>query len=334
MGKVAAYAKLLRVPGLGGLAIPPVIGAITVGVFDLYNLTVLFIIGALSAVYGFVLNDYVDVELDKLVKELHGKPLVSGEVPRENALMISLLCMIFAFLFIFILWRGEVVNGYRFAAAVCMVLAAVLGSFYNVYGKRVVGSDFFVAVSMGFVFLFGALSFGEPNAVTWVVFLLTFNNLLHMNAVEGGVKDADHDHIMGVKNLALLSGVRVEGKKLFIPKSFKIFSISIRLFSVFLVFTPFLFFGYDYSFWQLIVLTLVSIGVLFFSLKLISLETFDRDRIRRFIATQSFLRYSLVPIMLIPIVGVFYSFILILFPIVWYLLFTPLVGEKLFKPRM
>ncbi|HEC81460.1 MAG TPA: hypothetical protein ENI42_03425, partial [Thermoplasmatales archaeon] len=301
---------------------------------DLYNLTVLFIIGALSAVYGFVLNDYVDVELDKLVKELHGKPLVSGEVPRENALMISLLCMIFAFLFIFILWRGEVVNGYRFAAAVCMVLAAVLGSFYNVYGKRVVGSDFFVAVSMGFVFLFGALSFGEPNAVTWVVFLLTFNNLLHMNAVEGGVKDADHDHIMGVKNLALLSGVRVEGKKLFIPKSFKIFSISIRLFSVFLVFTPFLFFGYDYSFWQLIVLTLVSIGVLFFSLKLISLETFDRDRIRRFIATQSFLRYSLVPIMLIPIVGVFYSFILILFPIVWYLLFTPLVGEKLFKPRM
>ncbi|MCD6468477.1 MAG: UbiA family prenyltransferase [Thermoplasmata archaeon] len=334
MGKVAAYAKLLRIPGLGGLAIPPVIGAITVGVFDLYHLFLLFVIGALSAIYGFVLNDYVDVELDRLVKELQGKPLVSGEISRKNALMISLLCMVFAFLFIFLLFKGRAVDDLRFAAVLCIVLAAVLGSFYNVYGKKVVGSDFFVAASMGFVFLFGALSFGKPNIITWIVFLLTFNNLLHMNAVEGGIKDVDHDHIMGVRNIALLSGVRVEGKKLFIPTGFKMFGMSIRLFSVFLVFTPFVFFGYSYSVWQLLILGLAASGVLFFSIKLLSLKTFDRNIIRRFIATQSFLRYSLVPIMLISMIGVMYSTALILFPMIWYLVFTPLVGEKLFRPRM
>ncbi|HEC81711.1 MAG TPA: hypothetical protein ENI42_04740 [Thermoplasmatales archaeon] len=73
---------------------------------------------------------------------------------------------------------------------------------------------------------------------------------------------------------------------------------------------------------------------MYFSLKLLSIETFDRDLIRRFIATQSFLRYSLVPIMLISVIGVTSSVVLIVFPIMWYLVFTPLVGEKLFRPRM
>ena len=85
MDKVAAYAKLLRLPGLGGLAIPPVFGAISVGIYDFYNLTILFLIGAMVAIFGFVLNDYADVELDRLVKELHGKPLVSGAISRKSA---------------------------------------------------------------------------------------------------------------------------------------------------------------------------------------------------------------------------------------------------------
>ena len=44
MNKISAYAKLLRIPGLGALATPPAIAAITVGEFDFYNLLILFII--------------------------------------------------------------------------------------------------------------------------------------------------------------------------------------------------------------------------------------------------------------------------------------------------
>ena len=84
MGKISAYARLLRLPGLGGLAIPPVIGAVTVGVFDLQILSLLFLIGVFCIIYGFVFNDYMDMDLDKLVKELHGKPLVSGEISRKS----------------------------------------------------------------------------------------------------------------------------------------------------------------------------------------------------------------------------------------------------------
>jgi len=334
MNKVAAYARLLRIPGLGGLAIPPVIAALTVGVYDFYILTILFVIGAFVIIYGFVLNDYADVELDKLIKDLHGKPLVSGDISKKNAIAISVFLILFTFLFIFILWRGETLDDFKFAALICIFLAGILGSFYNLYGKKIVGSDFLVAISVAFVFLFGALSFGEPTIFTWIIFLLTFNNLTHMNAVEGGIKDADHDYMMGVKNIALSSGVKVDGDKIFIPLRFKVFGMGIRSFSAFLLFVPFIFYGYGYYMWQLIILAIATIGAIYFSVKLLSIKTFDRNTIRKYIAIQSFLRYSLVPIMLISVIGTMYSIILIVFPIVWYIGFAPLLGEKLFKPRM
>ncbi len=334
MNKISAYAKLLRIPGLGALAIPPVIAAITVGVFDLDKLLILFIIGAFAAIYGFILNDYADVELDKLIKELHGKPLVSGDISRKNAIAICIFCILFSFLFIFILWYGSTLDIYKFAALLCILLAGFFGSIYNLYGKKIVGSDFLVAVSMSFVFLFGALSFGIPTLLTWIIFILTFNQTLHMNAVEGGIKDSDHDFIMRVNNIALRSGVKVDGNKIFIPHHFKAFGMGIRLFSAFLLFVPFVFFGYEYNLGQIIVLAVATLGVIYFSIKLLSIKTFDRDAIRKYIGLQSFLRYSLVPIMLVSVIGILYSVILIIFPIVWYIIFTPLLGEKLFKPRM
>ena len=334
MNKAVAYAKLLRLPGLGGLAIPPVIGALSVGVFDIYSLLLLFIIGAFASIYGFILNDYVDVELDKLVKELHGKPLVSGAVSRINAIAISVFCIFFAFLFIFILWYGQTFDEYKFAAVLCIFSAGILGSIYNLYGKKIVGSDFLVALSVAFVFLFGALSFGEPTIFTWIIFILTFNNLLHMNAVEGGIKDADHDYIMGVKNIALELGVKVDGKNVFIPLSFKSFGMGIRFFSAFLIFVPFVFYEYDYYLWQIVILAAAALGVILVSAKLLSIKTFDRTTIRRYIALQSFLRYSLVPLLLVRSIGIFPSVLLIAFPILWYILLAPLLGEKLFRPRM
>jgi len=334
MNKISAYAKLLRIPGLGALAIPPVIAAITVGVYDFYNLLILFVIGAFAAIYGFILNDYADVELDKLIKELHGKPLVSGDISRKNAVAICIFCILFSFLFIFILWYGKTLDSFKFAALICILLAGVLGSIYNLYGKKIAGSDFLVAASMSFVFLFGALSFGSPTILTWIIFLLTFNQTLHMNVVEGGIKDSDHDFIMGVNNIALRSGVKVDGNKIFIPNHFKTFGMGIRLFSAFLLFAPFVLFGYKYNLWQIIILALATLGVIYFSIKLLSIKTFDRDTIRKYIGLQSFLRYSLVPIMLVSVIEILYSVILIIFPIVWYIIFTPLLGEKLFKPRM
>ncbi len=61
MSKIAAYAKLLRLPGIGALGIVPVIAALVMGTTDLYSLILIFIIGAFASVFGFLVNDYVDI---------------------------------------------------------------------------------------------------------------------------------------------------------------------------------------------------------------------------------------------------------------------------------
>ena len=334
MNKITAYARMLRIPGLGALSMPPVVGALIIGVSDLFSLVILFLIGAVAAIYGFILNDYADVELDKLIKELKGKPLVDSSIERKTAVFICFFCVLLAFFFLFLLWRGKILDEYKFVALFCIFLAGILGTIYDLYGKKLPGSDFFVAISMAFLFLLGALSFGAPTIIVWIVFILTFNQALHMNAVEGGIKDADHDFMMGVNNIALASGVKVDGNKLHIPLGFKAFGMGIRLFSAVLLFSPFIFFGYGYYLWQIIVLAVTTGIVLYFSVKLLSLKTFDRNAIRKYIGLQSFLRYSLVPIMLMSMIGVTAAIVLIIFPVVWYIIFTPLLGEKLFRPRM
>ncbi|MBC7128928.1 MAG: UbiA prenyltransferase family protein [Thermoplasmatales archaeon] len=332
MKKIFAYSKLLRLPGLGGLAIPPVFGAISVGIYDFYSLTLLFLIGAFSAIYGFVLNDYADVELDSLIPELRGKPLVSGEVSRKNAVAVCFFCVLLAFLSIAIMWKGEIIDELRFSAFVSIFLAGVLGSIYNLYGKKIAGSDFFVAISMSFVFLFGALSFDKPNLLTWIIFILTFEQTLHMNAVEGGIKDADHDFLMGVKNIALASGVKVEKNKIFIPLSFKIFGFLLRLSSAVLIFIPFIY-GLNYEIWQVCLLALLTISFIYIEIKFLSIKEFERAKIRKMISSAAFIRYAVVPIMLVSKIGLLGIFLAV-FPILWYMAFIPLTGVKPFQPEM
>lgn len=332
--KIIEYAKLLRIPGLGGLAIPPVFGAISVGVYDLYSLSILFIVGALSAIFGFVLNDYADIELDGLITELKNKPLVKGAISKKSAVIICFFAMLSTFFFAFFLWIDVVLNSHRFLAIGCLVVAGVLGSIYNLYGKNIFASDFLVATSMSLVFLYGALAFSDDLGILpWSIFFLTFNQTLHMNAVEGGLKDADHDYLMGVTNIALRSGVKVEKKKIVTPWFFKAFGLGIRIFSSILVFLPFLL-GLDFEIWQITLLILLLFGVFYNELRLLFLKVFDRSKIRKYIALSNFLRYSIVPIMLISVIGVLGGIVLATLPILWYIVFSPLLGTKLFQPEM
>jgi 4-hydroxybenzoate polyprenyltransferase len=334
MHTLIAFAKLLRLPGIGALGIPTVIAALVVGTTAPVNLTLVFIIGAIASIFGFLMNDYVDIELDGLVDELKKKPLVSGAISRKTALITAIFLIFIAFLLVSILYYGQTLDYYKFMAIMSLIAAGFLGTIYDLYGKRFVGSDILVAISVAFIFLFGALSFSAPNVIIWIIFILTFNNLLYMNAIQNGIKDADHDHKMGVKNIALLTGVKVAGYRLTIPPIFQMFGMGIRLTSAILLFTPFIFFNYPYYLWQMALLAIGSMVMLFISTRLLSMKTHNRGKIRKIIGVQSFLRYSLVPIMLISIIGITNAIIILIIPILWYIIFTPFMGEKIFKPRM
>jgi len=329
----AAYVKLLRLPGLGGLAIPPVFGAISVGIYGLYDLSLLFIIGSMAAIFGFVLNDYADVKLDSLIQELNRKPLVSGKISQEMAITVCFVTTIIAFFTAFFMWRDQVLTDHRMAAMTMIFLAWLLATIYNLFGKRIIASDLFVALAMSLLVLFGALAFDVLGVLTWTIFVLTFSQALHMNAVEGGIKDADHDYLMGVNNLALNAGVTVTGKQLYIPPIFKGFGMAIRLFSSVIVFVPF-YFGIDYYPWQIALLAVMLAGILYIETQLLWLNTFDRSRIRKIIAAASFLRYAVVPVMLIATIGIIGGVVLTILPMAWYVAFSPLTGQRVFQPEM
>jgi hypothetical protein len=215
----------------------------------------------------------------------------------------------------------------------CLIISAISGTIYNYYGKRFIGSDILVGLSEGLLVLFGGyivLESGSINIITWAIAILTFNQMLYMNAIEGGLKDSDHDYLKNVKNLALKLGVKVDkNKNLIVPFSFKAIGMSIRFFSAGLLFIPFMFYTSLYEFWHLSILILFTAFFLFLSVRFITLTKFDRNKIRKLIMGQALVRYMVVPIMLIPFIGNLYAFILIILPFVWYAIFTNFIVEKL-----
>jgi hypothetical protein len=78
---------------------------------------------------------------------------------------------------------------------------------------------------------------------------------------------------------------------------------------------------------------LISV-ILFIEIRLLYRSVFDRTDIRKLIAGANFLRYMIVPIMLIGPIGIIRSSILVFLPIIWYIVFTPLLGTRLFQPEM
>ncbi len=331
------YARLIRLPGLGGFSIAPIFGAVSLintGVeLSLKILILLFILGVFKSIFGIVSNDYADIEVDKLSKDANQRPLVKGTVSKKNAILICVFCFVATFLIVFVFFYKNQLSFYL--GVLCIILAAILGLIYNFYGKKIVSSAFIGAFADGLYVLVGAFLVTNNIALsvfTWAIFLLVFTQYLFMTAVVGGIKDADHDHLMNVKNLALASGVKVyEDDRIFIPMSFKVFGLSIRFFSGFIVFVPFVFFGANYELWHILLLILLVAVVLYFTIVLLNIKKIERKgRIVKILGLQGVLRYSFVPIMLVPVIGLLYSFILIIFPLVWFLLFKITVVKDYF----
>ncbi len=320
-----AYARLLRLSGLIGFSMTPVFGALSlvnIGVHvNLITLFLLLLIGILKTIHGSVMNDFFDVEVDKLSSDPSRRPLVTGEISKNTVLFIAMLTVIFTFAIIF----GYFYNNQPsfFYGVFCIILAAIVGNIYNKYGKRFVGSDFLVGFAEGIFVLIGAYLVspdGQLSIFTWVIFLLVFNQYLFMNMIVGGMKDADHDFLIRVKNVAIKTGVILtKDKKIHLPISFIIIGLIIRFFSAFLVFVPFIFYNAYFEIWEITVIILVVFMVILLTFKLFSLKSFfQHKKVLGLFAVQGVLRYSYVPFLLMPVIGLTSTIGLILLPLIWY----------------
>jgi len=330
------YSRLLRLSGLIGFSMAPVFGALSLVYIGyeptLFTLFLLLLLGAFKAIVGCVLNDYFDIEVDSLSDDPNKRPLVSGAISKKMALGLTAFCIIAAFSILFIFFF-ENQPGF-FYGLICILLTILFGNIYNKYSKKFIGLDILVGLSEGLFVLMGAFlvsSGGKISIFTWMFFALIFTQYLYMNAVMGGLKDADHDYKFGTKNIALKTGVKVnKNKDVFIPVSFKMFGFSLRLISSFFVFVPFIFFNVYYENWHMIFFAFIVLLVLILTLKMLNVKSFkERKKVLGLFAIQGVLRYSYVPLMLIPLIGVIYSISLVFIPIIWYFIVTAIAGQNI-----
>lgn len=330
------FLRLIRAPLLIGMPLPVLYGAISVQNLTILNIIPLLIIGILSGIYSFVLNDYIDIDIDRLRSELSKRPLVSGTISKKTAKIVILSCFIGAYLVIFLFFFRFEIN--FFTALAVLIIADILGAIYNIYGKKITGSDLIVALSQSLFLLFGALIVSSKISIgfiTWILFSLTFLQLFYMNAIAAALKDVDHDYIKKIRNLAFIFGVKVaNNKKFIVPTAFKILGTGIRCTSIFVIFLPFFYYNVKYQIIQIALLLILSIITMYCNFKILFLKKFDKSKLKKMIMIQLALHYIIVPIILISFTNLVIILLITFVPIIWYFLVSYTINEKSLDPQM
>ncbi len=321
--------------GLTGVA--PVLGALAmwnVGRTSLFGISVLFIIGCLSHIYGFVLNDVIDTKIDKLSKDLKASPLVSGTITRRKATYFAVSAMVLSW--IFSLFFYEDIRSFAIILSI-LVFADFLSTIYNFISKKYPGMDVFVTGAVFFLIIFGGATVSPGEFLTtpllWIVAFIGCIQVLFMNMINGALKDIDHDAKGSANTLAIRLGAKVRGEKLIIPGSFKIIGYSIEGIRSALVFLPFIILSEQFSFltWQIALLIILTAVNLYLIHTLFSMDRFVRKKVRRTIGLIVIFMYATTPVMLYSLNP--YIALTALIPPLWFLSSNTILHSSALEPE-
>jgi geranylgeranylglycerol-phosphate geranylgeranyltransferase len=155
-------------PQLGALAAIYLLlgGYLTAGMAALFSLSILrgAIVVALIIAFGFVVNDFCDVSVDRWSKPY--RPIPSGQISQTTAVILALILLIIA---VSLVWSLNL------WARVITLMNIILTVGYSVRLKNtlLIGNGV-----MGYlnatIILFGSLLIGFPTAVVWFSFLIMF----------------------------------------------------------------------------------------------------------------------------------------------------------------
>lgn len=330
--RMLEYLRLLRIQTAATTALTPLIGGLIMGQRDISLLLILLLIGFLYHIYGFVLNEYVDIDIDIKSVDLQNKPLVSGSIPKKYALMIVFLSCVGACL-LTIFFLPSVLT------ILFLLFALLLGGIYDVFGKKIPGSDTILGGSFFSMCLMGASTVSNDfTLVTYVVCSIYFVHIVFNNAVEGGLKDVTHDRIAGAKTLATCMGVSVQQGKLGISKSFIVFAYCVKM--IFIGLVVLLGFQQEINLWseryilQVIMIVFLMIIVFFTLYKFLHLSIFDRPKLKRLFSIHEIASYFILLSVVSPMLEQWVIIFLVFLPSLWYLMFNSILYGKLLQPQV
>jgi 4-hydroxybenzoate polyprenyltransferase len=333
--KIKAYLRLIRIHTIIATALTPSLGAFATFTvlegalipWDKIPIIVsLFFVGIIVHVFGQILNDYMDYDIDKANIELSKKPLVSGDISKTSAL----LGLIISFIFLIII---VIFSQFTLLSLLLLSIAAASGIIYQIISKKWLHSAVFLGLYIFFIVLFGGVYAGKFDTIlevpplVYIICVLGFFNLWVGTAILGHLKDIKNDAEYGVVTFPMRLGVKVEGQgktpRLIIPMNFRVMVILIETIHLIVAFIPIIFYEYFYDgsinvfllFFSLILLSLVIIGS---HVKIMWCKLFERNKLMKLMAVLQIAAYFVGIVLLAPFMGWILVLIYIFLPLVWF----------------
>jgi 4-hydroxybenzoate polyprenyltransferase len=346
--KIKAYLQLIRAHTVIATALTPSLGAFatfavlegTLVPWDKISIIVsLFFVGVIVHVFGEILNDYMDYEIDKVNSELSEKPLVSGDATKKGALMGLTFCLVFLFIII-------IYFPFNTLSLILLFVAALTGIIYQLISKKWLHSAVFLGLYAFFIILFGGAYAGGFNDITnipplvYIISILGFFQLWINTAILGHLKDVKNDSECGVETLPMRLGVKVEGSgktpKLIMPMGFRSLLIFIQIVNLLVAFIPIIFYQKFYD--GEINIVLLSTGLILISLmmmvsqiKTLSFKLFERNKLMSMMAFREIGAYFLAIVLLSPQMGLVVVLIYVFLPLIWFFIVNRSFTGKLMR---
>ena len=225
----------------------------------------------IEIIYGFfsifcisasilVLNDYFDVETDKI--NAPDRPIPSGVVTKSEALLFTI------FLFTSGLVLSLLIN---IGALFTVILVSVIGFLYNrKFKKSGLPGNLLVSFSVGMTFVYGGITVGLPfNKIVW--FFAVIAALVDLGEeIAADAMDIEGDRLINSASLAIKYGKQTAIK----------ISVSIFFFVVLLSFVPFILNWFSPAY--LIPILIMDISIAYPSIMLLNADEKEgRKNIRR-----------------------------------------------------
>ncbi len=294
---------LLRISTLGFTLLLPLLGAAsTQRSLAGTTMLVLVFVGFVFHVFAYVLNDLLDLPIDRTEPLRADSPLVQGRVSPRRAWWLALLQPPLAFF-------AAALAGASPAALSMLAAAFLLLTAYNLYGKRCpvpLITDAVQALGWCALALCGAFSFA-PTLHVDTVWLLAyvFVYVLLINGVHGGVRDLANDLAHGARTTAIWFGARPaagSGAKLTVGLAVYGFGLQAAMAAFALAVLHTLdYTGTDYWLAAVPVYTALTVATLMLVGLLSRLE--DRRRLVAFGATHTFLSLAVLPALYLPMLS-------------------------------
>lgn len=230
-----------------GLAV--IIGEITAlnGIPRIFEIIFGFLVGFFLTASSMVLNDIVDIEIDKI--NMPNRPIAAGRISINTAKRYAIIIMMLGLIFSALL---------SINAILIAISALIISILYNFKGKRTgFLGNVMVAYCVAIPFLFGGIAVSNTiNEKILIFFTLALLTTTGREIIKG-IADVEGDIKKDIKTLALMYGKR------------KASIIAVLFYMIAIAITPIPIIMRIVGIWYLVLITIVNIGFIYSSLKIL-----------------------------------------------------------------